>query len=229
MQPCASSIADAVSMPKLLTYLGIPVNERTHRSRCLLHGGTNPTAFSWTEAGLWHCFHCGRSGNKFGLVKAALKCDFREALKVMAVLAGVDLANVANISAAERRRVNARQQKERRLDLAAERYQALERGILCHYAARLRMLYQVEGLVAFCLKESVRFGFDSTEFWWDALARVYGECWETLAIWTLLAFAKEDTRQRFVLFHQRRLQMVVEVLDAGGVADDRGHFRELAI
>jgi CHC2-type zinc finger protein len=224
--PSPRSIADAVPMTRLFNHLGIAVNEQTHRCPCLLHGGANPTAFSWTEDGLWHCFSCGRSGNKYDLIQSALKCDFREALKVMAVLAGVDLGAV---SPSQRRRVRALQRKERRLDIAAERYAALERGWVSDYARRLRLLDRLEIFAGFCLRDSLRIGFGSMEFWCDALARIYGKRWQTLATWLLLAFGTEDTRQRFVLYESQRSALLAEVLDAGGVVDDRGHWRELML
>lgn len=214
-------------MPRLLEYLGIPVNERTRRAPCRVHGSTDPrsTAFSWSEDGRWHCFNCQTGGGKYELIRAVLKCDFREALKVMAVLAGVDLET---ISPEQRRRVRAQQRKERRLDLAAERYAALERRWVCVYARRLWLVDRLEAFAASCLRDSVRLDCESTEFWWDALARVYGERWHTLSSWLLLAFGAEDVRQRFVLYAEQRPQLLVDVLGAGGALDDRGHWRELA-
>ena len=214
-------------MPQLLAHLGIPVNERTRRAPC--HESTNPksTAFSWTEDGLWHCFRCQAGGDKYDLVKAVLKCDFHEALKVMAVLAGV---NLPTISPEQRRHVRAQQRKERRLEIAAQRYAALERRWVCNYARRLLLLDRLEQLAAFCLRDSAQQvdESDSMEFWWDALARVYGERWHTLAAWLLLAFGAEDRRQRFVLYVGQRPSLLADVLDAGGVQDDRGAWRELA-
>ncbi len=223
-RPSPQAIAALVPMVRLFDHLGIPVNERTHRCLCPLHGGTNRTAFSWTENGLWHCFSCGRSGDKYDLIRVVLRCDFPEALKVMAVLAGVDLGTV---SPAKRRRIRAQQRKERRLDTAAERYAGLERRWLCRYASRLRLLDRLEGLAAFCLRESPSVGFDA-EFWWSALARVYGGRWQTLAAWLLLAFGAEDERQRFVLYADVQPSLLVDVLDAGGITDERGHWREIS-
>jgi hypothetical protein len=222
--PTAKLIADKVPMARLLIYLGIPVNERTHRSACLLHGGTNPTAFSWAQNGLWHCFSCERSGDKYDLIQSALKCSFREALKLMAVLAGVDLGVV---SPTQRRRIRSQQRYERRLDIAVERCVALERRWVCYCARQMHLLDRLESFVALCLRDSLHFGFDSTEFWCDAFARVYGKRWQALATWLLVAFGPEDKRQRFVLYKNQRSMLLAEVLDAGGVLDDHGYWWEL--
>src|SRR5262249_7336374 len=159
----------------------IAVDERSRRSPCRLHNGTNPTAFSWTEDGLWHCFSCGRSGDKFGLVQAALNCDFREALRVMAVVAGVELKRV---SPAQRRRIRAQQSKERRLDIAAERYAILGRRLFLECASRVRLLDRLENLASYCLQDAK--SVDSVEFWWDALSGIYCEGWQALAAWLLV-------------------------------------------
>jgi len=142
----------------------------------------------------------------------------------MAVLAGVELRMV---SPAQRRQIRAQQRQESGLDLAAERYAILERRWLCDCARQLQSLDRLAILAAFCLRDSLHLRFDSTEFWWDALARVYGNRWQTLARWLLLAFGAEDTRQRFVLYEGQRSELLGEVLDVGGVVDDRGHWREL--
>ena len=83
-------IATLVPMARLLESLGFVVNKRTRRAPCLLHSGSNPTAFSWTEAGLWHCHSCGRGGDRITLVRETRKCSFREAVEFLASLAGVN-------------------------------------------------------------------------------------------------------------------------------------------
>jgi len=63
-------------MPRLLGELGIEANKRTHRGPCPIHGGSNPTAFSWTDAGLWKCHSCGAGGDKIALVRAVRQFPF---------------------------------------------------------------------------------------------------------------------------------------------------------
>lgn len=86
----ANEVAALVPMPRLLAALGFLVNERTHRAPCLLHRGSNPTAYSWREDGRWYCFSCGHGGDRIGLVRAVRQCSFAEALQFLAELAGVE-------------------------------------------------------------------------------------------------------------------------------------------
>ena len=44
------------------------------RAACLLHGGDNPTAFSYTDE-VWFCFACGSKGDKIDLVMEATGLD----------------------------------------------------------------------------------------------------------------------------------------------------------
>lgn len=85
-----NEIAALVPMPEMLRALGFKVTERTRRSACLLHGGSNRSAFSWTEAGLWRCHSCGAGGDRIALVQAVRHCGFREALEFLGQVAGVE-------------------------------------------------------------------------------------------------------------------------------------------
>jgi CHC2-type zinc finger protein len=82
-------ISALVPMAQLLAVLGFTINERTRRSACILHGGSNRSAFSWTEAGLWKCHSCGAGGDRIALVRAVKKCNFRDALEFLGQLAGL--------------------------------------------------------------------------------------------------------------------------------------------
>jgi hypothetical protein len=56
-------IAALVPMRRLLDSLGFTVNERTRRCACLVPGGANSSAFSWSEEGLWKRFSGGAGGD----------------------------------------------------------------------------------------------------------------------------------------------------------------------
>ena len=77
---------------------------RNGRTRCFLHGGSNPTSFSYTEEGLWYCFAEGKGGDAVDLVMEARGCSRREALEFLADL-GIVEARLALRSRRERRRV----------------------------------------------------------------------------------------------------------------------------
>lgn len=84
------------------------------RTRCFLHGGENPTSFSYTPEGLWYCFAEGRGGDAVELVMEARGCTFREALEFMAEL-GIREAEEALQSTARQRRIRQELQERRAL------------------------------------------------------------------------------------------------------------------
>jgi hypothetical protein len=87
----SQEIIDRVSMPELLRALGFSPG-KGKRTRCILHGGKNPTAFSFdSDKGVWHCFVCGEGGGKMRLVQRVLGLDPRTALAWLGDLAGVHL------------------------------------------------------------------------------------------------------------------------------------------
>lgn len=89
----AREISEAVPMPDLLSALGFHVNTRTRgRCACILHSGSNPSAFAWKDSGLWKCFSCGKSGDRIRLVRFVKNCSFIEALKFLADMSGRSLS-----------------------------------------------------------------------------------------------------------------------------------------
>ena len=82
-------VMSGVEMYGLLKTLGFSISARSRRCSCLLHGGQNPTAFTWTESGRWFCFSCGKGGDRIALVRAVKKCSFRDAVAFLAAIAGV--------------------------------------------------------------------------------------------------------------------------------------------
>jgi phage/plasmid primase-like uncharacterized protein len=85
----AREVAALVPMVRLLGALGFEAREKPRRCACILHGGSNRSAFSWTEAGLWKCHSCGAGGDRIALVRAVRNCDFHAALEFLGLLVGV--------------------------------------------------------------------------------------------------------------------------------------------
>jgi hypothetical protein len=222
-------IADFLSMPTLLRHLGFDVNERTHRTRCLICGGHNRTTFSWRGDGRWHCFRCGAGGDKYALVQAVCRCGFVEALRTIAQLAGLDLSAYPVDSHALARE----KRKRRRVDEAAEKYLLLEYQARADYGAWLCTLERLRDVVgedlAHLQEGSPARQDERAERMWEALAVVSQDLPEALAGYYLLAFASEDERQRFVLFPDDRGVLTGQTLTRGGFRDDEGRFVEVLL
>ena len=118
----ASDIADMVPMVALLRELGFQVHERTHRCPCVLHGGRNPSAFSWTESGQWFCHTCGIGGDRIELVKRVRGYGFREAIQFLAGLAGVDISD----DPVTRKEIQKQKRERQRIETKEKKLAALE-------------------------------------------------------------------------------------------------------
>jgi CHC2 zinc finger len=84
----AREVAALAPMPEMLRALGFQVSGRTQRCACILHDGSNRSAFSWTEAGLWKCHSCGAGGDRIALVRAVRNCGFHAAVDFLADFVG---------------------------------------------------------------------------------------------------------------------------------------------
>jgi len=74
-------------MPSVLRQLDVEPG-RHRRSRCPIHRGDNPSAFAWTDDGLWFCHRCGEGGDVIQLIEKTLDTDFRGALRWLGIEPG---------------------------------------------------------------------------------------------------------------------------------------------
>lgn len=70
-------LTNQLSIADILDRFGIP--HRRNRCACPIHGGDNPTAFSFTDQ-VFYCHTRGCSGNTITLLKHLLNTDFRGVL-----------------------------------------------------------------------------------------------------------------------------------------------------
>ncbi len=227
----AADIATLVPMPHLLSTLGIQVNTRSRRAPCVLHGGTNVTAFSWTEDGRWYCFHCARGGDKLSLIQAVRRSSFLDALRFLAALAGVEWAA---LNTAEVRQQLAEAKKEaQRVKAASQKLQKLEQDLLLAARDELLSLHKLRrdaGARLAALRRGTRPRFAGEEaVAWDALALVAEQELGVAAKYSLLAFGTEADRACFALLPGERDQMVDETLERGFVQGDTGAVMEISI
>ncbi len=225
----AHEIAGLVPMPMLLDRLGFGIDTRTRRAACLLHGGQNRTAFSWRDDGCWHCFSCGRGGDRITLVREARGCGFRAAMTFLAALAGVELADHGSVRDQLRRRRRERQ----RLDAAAKRLAAVERAALLAARDELHSLYHLRRTAGNRLAELEA---GAPERWagerevaWEALRLVADQEAGAAAAYYVAAFSSPAERALFSLRAGERPKMVRGALDAGLVADGKGHVIEIVL
>ena len=193
MQADAREISALVAMPRLLVVLGFAVNERTRRGTCPVHGGSNPSAFSWRHDGRWYCFSCGAGGDKIALVRAVRKCSFREAIALLAALAGVEFrfrrVSREEIAQTQRRRTQAEHAAWRIVDEIG-RFRRDYTDAL-HRAERLSWRIGERLRLAFVLEEQ--------DACWAALARLYPAQTFFLAAWNFFFSAPADALTRAAL------------------------------
>ncbi len=220
-------IAALLPMPELLVALGFVVNERTHRAPCWLHAGQNPTAFSWRDDGRWHCFSCGLGGGKIGLVRAAKNCGFREAVKFLAALAGVQPGRVSGQQIPREKRERAALENDARTLLTIEKRAWREAQDV------VLSLEKIRRDAGRRLKEILR---GSPERWsaeaercWAALAEVAGQMPRAAAAYALTSFAPRAERLRFARDATARQEMIAAALDAGFINTDSGYRIEIVL
>lgn len=90
----------AVPVAAALRSLGVEAPKEKGRCRCPVHNGENGQALSY-DASRWHCFVCGAGGDVYALVMSVHRCGFREALAVVADLAGVGVDGLPTIDRGE--------------------------------------------------------------------------------------------------------------------------------
>ena len=226
----AKDIAALVSTADLLSALEIPANTRTQRAKCVLHGGSNPTAFSWTDDGRWFCFHCGQGGDKLSLIQAVRQCSFLDALRFLAALAGVEWADLN--TAEVRQQLAAAKKKAQRVKAASQKLQRLEQDLVLAARDELLSLHKLRrdaGARLAALRRGARPRFaDEEAVAWDALGLVAEQELAVSAKYLLLAFGAPTVRSRYALHPEQRRTLVEEVLLAGAVVDEKGRVMEVS-
>jgi hypothetical protein len=212
--PDAREIAALVPLPRLLDALGFDANVRTRRCACLLHRGSNPSAFSWREDGLWHCHSCGRGGDRIGLVRAVRSCSFREAVTFLAELAGVALEQ-GTVSPDDAERLRQELESEAR---AAQLLANVEHRLLLELSDELEGLRRLRRAAGASLAAGRKL-----ELSWAALKFVADTLPRMDAAYSIAAFAAPLKRAKFALHPESRPAMIEAVLQRGFVRSAAGY------
>jgi len=159
-------VRQSVAIVDVLTAAGVEHPRRGRRMACPLHGGDNPTSFSFT-GDAWHCFACGAGGDVFALVQALSGCDFSTALARVVALSGV----APGAAPIERRPVQRQRSLQRRRETELTRW--FTRWLLSLVEERTRCRQRVSTAAAAMDRERNQQNPDTRA--WDQLERSLGD------------------------------------------------------
>ncbi len=75
-------------------YVKLEKSGKEYRGLCPFHHEKTPSFYVNPQTGLYHCFGCGASGNIFRFIMDIEGVDFKEALRILAKRAGVELGEI---------------------------------------------------------------------------------------------------------------------------------------
>jgi hypothetical protein len=214
MLPAARDIALMMPVPQMLRQLGWRTRDR-NRADCGLCKGNSKGTVAFTEH-LWHCHRCHAGGTVYGLVMQSRRCEFRDALRYVAELAGVRLGDYGSETA--RHEVTARRQHRERIERAADGLGHLERSLRIECRDRIHQ----------CDRVLATPGPWSEAHWQRAWAAFVLRDEYLLPEYTLLSFGAIPERTRYILADDRvRAKMAAAIRRSGGVRTEDGCWREV--
>jgi hypothetical protein len=223
----ATALAKSVTVPQVLKAFGVRVSN-SKRADCLLCKGNSTRTLAFTYR-LWCCHRCGAGGDVFSLVRAVNRCDFPEALRFVANLAGIRLEDRRH--ADFQRELDARKRQRERIANGAKKLSALEHGLLrecrdrIHNAERTRLKVSAR-LAELSRGEPERFRGEQ-EGLWRTLQVATALLNTNLPSYTLLSFGALAERARFVLYPELRDEIIAGIRWAGSVRTADGKQMEV--
>jgi CHC2 zinc finger len=223
----ARGLARSVTVPQVLKAFGVRVRN-SKRADCPLCKGHSTGTLAFTYR-LWRCHRCNEGGDVFSLVRAVNRCDFPEALRFVANLAGIRLEDRGR--ADFQRELDERKRQRERIEAGANKLSALEHALLREYRDRIhkteRTLLKVnERLADLSCGEPERFRGEQERLWLT-LQVAAALLSRDLPSYTLLSFGALDERFRFVLHPELRDEIIAGVRWAGYVRTADGKQMEV--
>jgi hypothetical protein len=195
---------------------------------CPWHSSKSARSFQVSpEHGTWRCWAGCGNGDVFAFVRKIFNSSFPDAVAYLARRAGIDLGaeipaqvSVAFSHAQELKEIN-------------QKVRAAERAELQRIAGELadaRRLHRVAGarLAQIERGATVRF-IDEAALCVEALALAQEELRDLDAAYCVLAFAKDELRERFVARPEDRTTIITEILAVGFVATEKGFRHRVAV
>jgi hypothetical protein len=215
--PDARDIARMIPVRQLLRVLGVRVRN-PKRADCPLCKGNSTGTLAFTER-LWRCHRCNEGGDVFSLVRAVNCCDFPDALRYVAELAGIRVKDHLRVDFP--RELAARKEQRVRLEHCAEKLAALERALLRERRNRIhdverKVLKVSERLAALTRGEPERCRGEQESLWLTLQVAVTLLNTD-IAVYTLLSFGTPEDRSRFVLHPELRKEIIAGLRWAGYV------------
>lgn len=94
-----SRIKEKVDVVDLISeYIQLKPAGINHKGLCPLHHEKSPSFMANRERQSWHCFGCGKGGDIFTFIQEIEGMEFRDALKLLADKAGVQLSGSVSIA-----------------------------------------------------------------------------------------------------------------------------------
>ena len=101
----------------LRDYIRVDKAGANFRALCPFHNEKTPSFMISEEKQIWHCFGCGKGGDIFSFVMEIEGLEFREALKILAEKAGVEIKKIS------RRQIEEKNKSAEILELATKFYE----------------------------------------------------------------------------------------------------------